>query len=197
MLYFMSSCSTVFKSVYGLKDPKPLNKSELIKQADKLDIPESDLYELDKSYLKFIYSKNDLDDDDIKYRTQPLQVMYYDKTGKLLSHHVNCLATGFPKLNWNVDNNFEYFVPESQAPLNQSLPSKQLIKYFKPLNHNNDLNIQDYHYLVIIFYNDFMRKQSKHLIKSVKDNLKLNETNESVKVIYVNNDNFFSNLNNE
>lgn len=181
------------KSVYGLQDPNEIDNKEIKKVAEKYNIGLNDLYELDQSYIEFVMSKGDkaANEDDKRYRTQPLQVMYYKNNSELSSYHVNCLASGFPKLNWNQNENFEVFPPNTQAPLNQSFPLNELMAYFKPVNPESSLHIDDYDYVIVVFWNKFMSKQSKHLIKVVKENKKLIE-NENTRVIYVNNDNLFS-----
>ncbi len=182
------------KSVYGFQEPKNIDNKEVKKVAEKYDINLNDLYRLDQSYLKFVMSKpdNEVNADDKKYRSQPLQILYYKRNGELLSYHVNCLASGFPILNWNENDNFEVFPPKTQAPLNQSFPLDELVTFFNPISANEAFDFEDNDYIIIVFWNKFMSKQSKHLIEVVKKNQKLIE-NKVVRIIYVNNDNLFSN----
>jgi len=194
LIFILESCSSLFKNIYGVQDPEVLSKNQIINIAKENGISEQNLFELDSNYLNYVYSKSkDVGNESIKYRTQPLQVMYYNDKNKLLSYHVNCLATGFPKLNWNSDKQFDTFVPKSQAPTNQFFPLEELVQYFNPISIKS-LEMRNYNYVIIIFWNAFMEKQSKHLIKTVRNNIKLKNTEDKVKIIYVNNDNLFSNL---
>ncbi len=119
------------------------------------------------------------------------KVLYYDKTGQLESFQINCYAGGFPNLDWKRDSIFETFPPQEQAPIDSILPLDLQKKYFQPLSQTNSFSIEYYDYIVIVFWNRLMGRQSKRLIKYVQENIKL-ARNYKVKIIYVNTDNVFA-----
>src|SRR5699024_3760469 len=46
--------------------------------------------------------------------SQPIQILYFDKNGKLTSFHANCYAKGgLGHLNWNTNGRFNHFIPIS------------------------------------------------------------------------------------
>jgi hypothetical protein len=65
------------------------------------------------------------------------------------------------------------------------------MKYLKPIFENSKLSVDGYDYIVIVYWNRFMGRQSKRLIHFVQENSKL-QKDKKVKIIYVNNDNIFA-----
>lgn len=178
--------------MYGLKNPKHLDNLSITKIADKYDIPEKNLFVLDSSYLSFLFSL-----DSIKYKkqmknhSQPLQVMYFDKSENFISYYINCYAGGFPNLKWNRNGILNTFVPKTQTPLDSVISFRQHLKYIKTLNNKSvpsDTLNSDYY--VIVYWNRFMGRQSKRLIKYIEENIKLSG-NKKVQTFYVNTDNAF------
>lgn len=85
----------------------------------------------------------------------------------------------------------ETFPPLEQAPIDSILPLDSLLKYIKPLSQTQKFAVIDYDYIVVVFWNRMMGKQSKRLIHFIQENCKLVKK-EKVKLIYVNNDNFYA-----
>ncbi len=176
-----------------MKKMKVLSNDQILKQGSKYNIPEKDSYELDSTYVDYIFSldsvKNKIES---KNHFQPLQALYYDQTGQLKSFHINCNAGGFPNLKWNRFGTFDEFIPKQQTPLDSILPLEKHLEFIIPLNNNSIDKIDEYDYIVIVHWSRFMGRQSKRLIKIVQDNIAQNK-NYRAKVIYVNNDNIFAN----
>lgn len=178
---------------FGMKKMKELSKDEILKQGSKYNIPENDSYELDSSYVDFLFSL-----DSIKFKKeqknhfQPLQALYYDQTGQLKSFHINCNAGGFPNLKWNRFGTFDEFIPKQQTPLDSILPLQKHLNYLVPLNDKSTITKNDYDFVVLVHWSRFMGRQSKRLIKIVKENAAQNK-NYRIKIIYLNNDNIFAN----
>lgn len=176
-----------------MKKMKVLPKDEILKQGSKYNIPENDSYELDSSFVEYLFSL-----DSIKYKIeqknhfQPLQALYYDHTDQLKSFHINCNAGGFPNLKWNRFGTFDEFIPKQQTPLDSILPLQKHLEYFVPLKINSSEEIIDFDFIIIIYWSRFMGRQSKRLIKVVQENVAQNNTYKT-KIIYVNNDNIFAN----
>lgn len=160
--------------------------------SDKYGIPVEDNYELATTYKLHLKS---LDASQYKAQkknhSQPLQALYYDKTGNLLSFHVNCYTGGFPNLLWNRDGIMATFPPKQQAPLDSIVSLDTQIEYLKPLSKTGHLSTDAFDYIIIVYWSRFMGRQSKRLIRTVQKNSNLS-SDELVKIIYANTDNLFA-----
>ncbi|MEI6488393.1 MAG: hypothetical protein WCP52_05495 [Bacteroidota bacterium] len=187
----LSSCSSVLLKMYGLKNPKHLDNLSISKIAYKYDIPEKNLFVLDSSYFSFLFSLDSIKyKKQIKNHSQPLQALYFDKSENFISFYINCYAGGFPNLKWNRNGILNSFVPKTQTPLDSVITFRQHLKYIKTLNNksvSSDSLNSDYY--VIVYWNRFMGRQSKRLIKYINRNLKLSD--KSVQTSYVNTDNAY------
>lgn len=188
----LTSCSSIISGIYGIKKIKTVDKYSIHKYAQKFNIPIADCYELDSSYSSFLSSLDTTRyKDQIKNHFQPLQVLYYNKMGQLQSFHINCYASGFPNLQWSLNAQFNNFPPKLQAPLDDILPLDTHLKYIINDSTKNDLKTDSLDFLVMVYWNKFMGRQSKRLIQFVQENKKT-AVNKKVKIIYINNDNLFA-----
>jgi hypothetical protein len=177
--------------LYGIKKPGKIDNSEIKRLGKSYNIPQEDLFIIDKAYSSYIpYFDSLRFIEQHKNHNQPLQALYYDKSGYLQSFHINCYASGFPNLKWNKGKAFATFPPKQQAPLDTFITIEQQLKYFQPVSDTQQINISNYDYLIIVYWNKFMGRQSKRLIKIVQKNSKLSK--DKIKIIYVNNDGMFS-----
>ena len=188
----LMSCTSILAGLYGMKKIKTVDEKTIVRYAKKYSIPTADSYELDTAYLSYLFSL-----DSTKYRSeiknhyQPLQSLYYDNSGYLKSFQVNCYAGGFPNLNWNRNGIMTSFPPKQQAPVDSIVSLETQMKYLKPLSQTSKHINDNYDYIVIVYWNRFMGRHSKRLIRFVQDNSKL-ETERKVKIIYANTDNIFA-----
>ena len=190
-IYGLTGCSIMTTKLYGIKKVKAIDENTILHYSRKYDIPLADNYELDTSYINFLSSLNTTHyKSQIKNHYQPLQALYYNKLGELQSFQINCNAGGFPNLDWDRDSIFDYFPPKRQAPLDRILPLKTQLKYLKPLSKTEKFSPDSFDYVVVVYWSRFMGRQSKRLINFVQTNEKLSR-HKKVKIIYVNNDNFF------
>jgi len=83
------------------------------------------------------------------------------------------------------------FPPKQQAPIDSIVSLETQLKYLKPLSQTTKLLNDSYDYILIVYWNRFMGRQSKRLIRFVQDNSKL-ATGKKVKIIYANTDNIFA-----
>jgi len=187
----LSSCSTISSGIYGVKKLKPVDEKTILHYSEKYNIPASVSYELDTSYITFLATLDTTQyKEERKNHYQPLQALYYNKQGQLQSFQINCYAGGFPNLNWDRNEIFSTFPPQQQAPVDSILPLGTLLHYLQPLSQSKEFTAEDLDYVVIVFWNRFMGRQSKRLIRFVQDNSNL-ALDQNVKIIYVNNDNIF------
>jgi hypothetical protein len=191
-LLIFTGCSPIISTLYGIRNPKPVNEIEIQKYAKKYKIPIVNSYELDTSYLSFLYSLDtSVYRNEIKNHYQPLQVLYFDSTGRLISFLVNCYAPGFPNLKWNHYGILDTFPPGQQAQTDTLLNLDRQIKYLRLLSASENSLTGSYDYTAIVYWNKFMGRQSKRLVRYMQDNSLLSKNN-SVRIIYANTDNIFA-----
>ena len=175
-----------------MKDIKEVDEKTIMESAKEYNIPLEDNFELDTAYYSFLHSfDTSLFKEQVKNHYQPLQALYFDKSKQLISFQINCYAGGAPNLTWDRDSILSIFPPRQQASLDNLLTLDTQMKYLKPLSKTAALTIDNYDYLVIIYWNRFMDRQSRRLINFIQQNSKLS-TNAKVKIIYANNDNLFA-----
>ncbi|MEZ5033528.1 MAG: hypothetical protein R2796_00915 [Chitinophagaceae bacterium] len=193
---FFVGCQRVMMLAYGIKQPKYLDKKEVQQKNEALKNDPYHSFILKRTFFAQIETRDTLHDKKIvkcspmisKYE-QPLQVLYFNDSGELVSFHNNCNAGGFPKLNWNNNHQFDKFIPKTSIPLSDSIISFRLIvSNLDPLY--NQHGVPENGIKVVVFWSAFMFKQSKALIKTVKKNLGLDESH-LAQIIYVNTDNCF------
>lgn len=121
---------------------------------------------------------------------QPLQALYFDRNGQIVSYHVNCYADGFPNLRWNQKHAFDVFPPVTVAPPDTLVRLGSLLHHIKsPCGDSIKSHTETADYTVVVMWPVFMGRQSKRLIRIVKKNLQLADSLQ-VNVLFVNNDNF-------
>lgn len=192
------SCKKILLITYGIKDPKFVTKDDVREMSKKLKINLEQSFILNKEFFNHIEKKDTLKDKSIikcspmisKYE-QPLQLFYFNDMGTLISFHNNCYAGGFPKLKWNRDHQFSEFIPRSTIPITDSALTLSLLEtYLDPIISYNKFKPNDEGSTIILFWSGFMMKQSKELIETARENLKL-DFKRTAKIFYVNTDNCF------
>jgi hypothetical protein len=190
-VFGLTSCSTIFRGLYGMKKVKTVDEKTILSYSKKYNIPVTDSYELGTSYYSYLLSLDTTRyKEQIKNHYQPLQALYYDKKGDLQSFQVNCFTGGFPNLAWDRNEIMTTFPPKPQAPLDSIVPLETQLKYLKPLTQTVKLLPDNSDYIVIVFWNKFMGRQSKRLIKVIQDNSKL-AAEKNIRIVYANTDNLF------
>lgn len=195
VLFFLStlqSCSPILLGVMGMKKPMRMTPEEILVQGEKYGIPRSDSYEMDSSYYAMIATI-----DTVRYKRdqknlfQPLQVLYFDASGIMSSYSVNCSVGGFPNLRWNRYGTFDQFPAAVSVELDTMTTLNDHLLHVNPLNNAPFPDLRTYDYTVLVYWNRFSGRQSKRLVRVVKDNVRLAK-DKKVMVIYVNTDNFWA-----
>jgi hypothetical protein len=176
----------------GMKVPKSMDAEEILVLGEEYGIPRSDGYEMDSSYFSVL---KDLDTTrfkrDQKNLLQPLQVLYFDASGTLISYHVNCSVGGFPNLKWNRFGDFNEFPAAKYVELDTMTQLNNHLLHINPLNNAPFPDLRTYDCTVLVYWNGFMGRQSKRLVRVVQENVRLSK-DKKVMVIYVNTDNFWA-----
>lgn len=188
LIFGITGCT----ALYGIKENTRVDEKMIVRYSNQYNIPIADGYELDTSYYSFLLSHDKVrHKEQINNHYQPLQALYFDKSGQLQSFQINCYAGGFPNLQWDRNGIMTTFPPGKQAPIDSLMPLDVQMKYLKPLSQTIKFAPGQYDCIVVVYWNRFMGRQSKRLIRFVQENTKL-ETKKKVKIIYVNNDNLFA-----
>jgi hypothetical protein len=161
---------------------------------NRFNIPSEDVYQLDSSYLNYITWVDSTKSEAVaKNHYQPLQALYYNQGGELISFHINCYAGGMMFIDWNRDDIMEVYPPKQQAPLDTLFCRDTVLAMLQPLSTTNEFEAYRNEEVVVVFWTKFMTRQSRRLIRFVQNNAALAEDRE-VKIIYVNMDNFFMSM---
>lgn len=197
----LTSCNAVLTKMYGLRTRNEAVSDETrAGYAREFGVPPDAWYELDGSLADYLMSTYVAGKDSVeqsKYagainnHLQPLQAMYFDCAGQLVSYHVNCYAGGFPNLKWNHDDAFSSFPPASVSPLDTLVSLQDLLPHVKtPAGETPICQSSPADYTVVVMWPVFMGRQSKRLIKMVKKNLKTAPDTLRAELLLVNNDAF-------
>ncbi|MEX0968767.1 MAG: hypothetical protein WD077_16155 [Bacteroidia bacterium] len=209
-LFALSGCGLAYRVILGIDTTLTWkSKQEIEKDFDKQNIPAGSRYILDTAtYANAIKSEfrielKKMTDDTVTFDSvqakllktvakddlQPVQVRYFDNSLQQIFKQVNCYIRVIP-MSWNVDNSFDTFPPRISMPALNHRPKP--LDYFLP--HLLTLegepvtqeNLETADYYVLIFWNSFMKRPSKKLIRTVKSNIAKNPDRKIV-ILYVNN----------
>lgn len=173
LLFFSSAC----RFLYGIKE-RAFDEEEIAQFAASFE-PDESIILKDNLYSLYYYAIDSCSDSaTVKNLFQPLQVHYFDADLNYLAGHINCYAQPtLTKLNWSAHGKLAQFPPNSDIdPKNCMAGLKLLLKPY-PLKTEEK-------YYVLIFWNLWMKKQSKHLIHTVKKYM----ADKNYKLLLINND---------
>ncbi len=191
LLSSLQSCNSILLGVMGIKKPTVLTPEEILVHGEVYGIPRSESYEMDSSYFSVAAAL-----DTIRYKRdqknlmQPLQALYFDASGSLISYSVNCSVGGFPNLKWNRYGAFDQFPAAKSVELDTMNTLNNHLLHINPLNNAPFPDLRTYDYTVLVYWCRFMGRQSKRLVRIVQDNVRLGE-GKKIMVLYVNTDNFW------
>ena len=189
--FICSGCNYTLTKIYGIKQIKLLNEKAIVKSAWKYNIPLSDLYTVDTTFLRYLQTRDTSKNKYLsKNHLQPLQALYYTRNGIFVSYQINCYAGGFPNLDWNRNSTFEVFPPKQQCPVDSLISLQAQLKLIKPLSQTLAINAGKFDTIVMVYWSSFMGRQSRRFIRIIQKNVKL--TSDKVKVLYINTDNLYA-----
>jgi hypothetical protein len=177
----------------GMKNPRAITEEELYGFGRKWNMNIYYQQTLLPTYVDEVQKLDSLDSALAKNLLQPMQAMFFDSSGKLISYHINCFAGGYPNLNWNRNGNFDVFPAKTQAPCDSLITLSWLLPHFKPLEYPC-VKMKDLNYTVIVFWSRWTGRQSRRLVEYVQKNMKLAPKETRIQILYVNTDDIFTKL---
>ena len=198
----LSSCSSLLVSIYGIKSTQDkYSKEDIQKIALSYGIKSDESFFLQNSYIDYfdsiglIYGHNwrTCDTSQIsrqfKNHFQPLQILFFNKSGKLVSFQNNCYYGGFPNFKWNRNHALDYIPAKGVVPLDSLITYDELIHFVTNIEdrHPYSITLINQEYSVVVFWTTFMGRQSKRLIHTInKKYIQKNDLN--ISALYINAD---------
>jgi hypothetical protein len=168
LLLAFASCKPVLSSMYGVRKPVASPAALVVQSTGWKDLPNA---WLDSAYMDYATDHFGPDSQMIKNALQPIQALYFDTAGQLLSYHVNCYVGGFPNINWNKGNYFAQFPPRTRVPLPAPQTYGTLLPFLHPIRATDSLPAdRSGRPLIVVFWNYQLFRQSSNLIKLVQKN---------------------------
>lgn len=175
-----------------------LSKKDLENFRKEFKLPKEKTFRLDTNYVRYLFSFDTTQyAGEIQNHYQPIQAVYYDNKGNLISFHTNCYASAGISdgldFNWNQLNVFSSFVPGTLAPIDSILPLSRHLSFIRAFDNKpiDTTGFSSFDYTVIIHWGKKWRpKDSKNLIKIVTNNVNL-AVNKKINIMYVNSDDAF------
>lgn len=216
MVLATAGCSIAYRTLLGVKTKLKWQSDEkIIKDFERKDIPFDQAFILDTaSYNRTIVARWKAVKDSVSQtekvlshsdslslkriannardNLQPVQVRYFAADGKAIFKLVNCYIDPPIPLSWNIEGAFETFPPRPISQLKDVVDDS--LSFFLPhlwtLNGNSFTfeQLPEAEYYALIFFNDYMIRPSKRLIKEVGKYHKRNP-DQNVHVLYINNHN--------
>ena len=188
LLISFSSC---MRLLYGIKSPHAMQSEEISAKAIKWHIDTAHLYELNQQFLYQLYDWQERGQKTLaKHRHQPLQLIYFNPNGKMVSQHMNCYAQGFPNLRWQRDGRMNTFPPISATAPDSAFDLSMQLQLIRPL-HTVPIPMKASNYTIAIYWNSFMGRQSRRLVRMATKNLK-KAGNKPYQLLFINTDNYYA-----
>ncbi len=186
LLLLLSSCTTLYFKLTGLKTPKVISWDEMEEFKQQAQLTDYPTIQLDSvAYSLLIQLK--LKDTSV-YRNpnwwvqnhvQPVQVVYYDKLSqKPVASFFNCIAEsrGLTNFTWNKYQELDSFPPREYADwrwIDTLFTPREIENCFRYRTEKDSLFYVNSkkRYQIFLIYALFTKKQSLNLIKEVKTHI--------------------------
>jgi len=208
----ISGCGLAYRVLLGVDiTPSWNSEKKIIKQAIKYHIPNEYNLVLDtasyynglNTIYKNLYNQLNISENDsseyfnllqvLKDDRQPVQFRMFDNNGSEIFKLVNCYVDPPIPMNWNINGCFDSFPPKiAVKSLNVHNFDLEFLLSCSSFLNKSKLTFSDLaktNYYGVIFWNDFFKRPSKKLIKTIKE--KFQKTNKPITLIYINNQNAF------
>lgn len=181
-------CSAILSKLYGIKTIRSFEQEKCEQFINTINFGNIRHYNyyIDSTAFKCYY-ESAINKKHNKDLSQPIQILYFENDS-LTSFHANCYASGsLTKLNWNVNERFNYFIPHSAIRTDSVRIS--LNKAKNCFNINNTLKEDSI--TICIIWTRMFEKISKSAIETVVKNLRDNNSESKAVIYLINNDKSF------
>lgn len=193
LVVLFSSCNKLFMTAYGIKNQQSIDVNRVIdlsKGFSELSIYQ---YYVDTQFNTLVNKYNNglimsnfsscSSNNTVAHNLkQPIQILVFGKNHQLYKHYTNCNAGGFPNLKWN---NLDLAI-NNVSDTFDSLNLASILNYAKPLQPSSAKLNDSYDKIIVVFWNHFMYRQSKNLLKYLNK-----QKSDQELYILINNDNYF------
>ncbi|MBC8085275.1 MAG: hypothetical protein H7Z21_18920 [Hymenobacter sp.] len=193
----LAGCTTVAESMMGMRPPATVDFTQVREYAQEygVGVTAGKSFVLDTSYLHFLKRQPLALQEVAKNHAQPLQLLYYNRAGRLIAYYVNCYAGGFPNLDWNHDRQLEVFPPVSQTEPDSLLSLARLAPFLLTVGGSRVQGMESLaDYTVVVFWSHRMGRQSRRLLAAAHRNLARAPAGQKTYIFYVNNDAYLKRL---
>ena len=187
LLFSLTSCTSVFLSLYVMKKPRLLSTEEQKKEAKRQGISIEHFYQIDTNYWAYLEKMDNSRQAQVKNHSQPLQALYFDEDGRLFRFYVNCYASGFPNLQWNRFGGLDQFPPLPQSPVDSLFSFQDIAALIRPYGVGQQ--VIESATTIVVFWNRMMGRQSKRFVKLIQQNAQLSKS--PIQLMFVNTDELF------
>lgn len=216
MVIATAGCSIAYRTLLGVKTKLKWQSNEkIIKDFERKNIPFDQAFVLDTaSYYRAIVARWNAVKDSAsqtekvlshsdslslkriartaKDNLQPVQIRYFTADGNAIFKLVNCYIDPPIPMRWNIEGAFDTFPPRPISQLKDVVDDS--LTFFLPHLWTLDGNsvslaqLPEADYYAVIFFNEYMIRPSKRLLKEVRKYHK-RHPDINVHVMYVNNHN--------
>ena len=187
------SLSFMLFSCVGYRFTPEITKQEVIEFTNENGIDVNQIYILDSTYKKYIFSTTD---SNVARRIlQPMQTIYFDSNDSVVAFNANCFANisylTF-NLQWNYEGIYDEFPPENNIfnlDVNGFINPETIFKFTNKLTKTKLIDVVGKDKL-FIFCGLMLERQSSHLIEEVHKMLEGVDENE-YQTYYIITDNMF------
>ncbi|WP_143437076.1 MULTISPECIES: hypothetical protein [Hymenobacter] len=187
----MVGCATVGEGLYGMRQTQTIDFPQVRQYAQAYGVGTAPgkSFALDTSYLTFLKKQPPARQREATHHGQPLQLLYYNRAGQLVSYYVSCNANGFPNLEWNHRKSLDVFPPVSQTLPDSLLSFAQLAPFLRTVGGSRVSAMESSaDYTVVVFWSHRMGRQSQRLLAAAHYNLQRAAGTQKTYIMYVNND---------
>lgn len=202
--FLFTSCGKIYLKMMGVKEFKPVEKTEIVCYFNKINLDTSCILALDSiKYKTLIHQK--LKDSSVytspnwwvQNHVQPTQVIYYNlETQKSIAAYFNCIAESraITNLTYNKYNELEFFPPLTYTDsrwIDTLFTMQEIVGTIQNLGTNQPYQFtpSSQKYLALIFYSLAIEKQSTNIIRESREHIN-KCIQDSCQVLYINMDNY-------
>lgn len=181
-------CSAILSKLYGIKTIHTFDQNKCEKFINTINFKNIAYYNyyIDSTAFKF-YCESSINKKHKKDLSQPIQIIYFENDN-VTSFHANCYARGsLTNLNWNVNDRFNYFIPQSAIKTDSLGINFTKVKHCFNINNITTGNS----IAICIIWTRMFEKISKSAMETVIKNLTDNNAESKVVIYLINNDKSF------